>query len=63
MSHEERRTARGARPLSLLILAALALLVASCGGGQRDSDNSTSGTPANAISPNAESQPQAVALS
>ena len=30
MSHEERRTARGARPLSLLVLATLALLVASC---------------------------------
>ncbi|MCA1618924.1 MAG: VWA domain-containing protein [Acidobacteria bacterium] len=33
MSHEERRTARRARPLSLLLLAALALPAASCGGG------------------------------
>jgi Ca-activated chloride channel family protein len=32
MSHEERRTARGARPLSLLLLAAL--LASSCGGGK-----------------------------
>ena len=34
MVHVERRTARLARPLSLLFLAALALLAASCGGGE-----------------------------
>ena len=42
MSHEERRTAHGsakARPLSLLILAALALLAASCGGGDNTNSN------------------------
>jgi Ca-activated chloride channel family protein len=37
MSHVERRTARRARPLSLLFLAALALPAASCGGGQNAS--------------------------
>ena len=34
MGHVERRTAKRARPLSLLVLAALALQAASCGGGQ-----------------------------
>jgi Ca-activated chloride channel family protein len=37
MSHEEQQTARVARPLSLLVLATLALLAPSCGGdGQPD---------------------------
>ena len=33
MGHEERRTARRARPLSLLVIVALAISAASCGGG------------------------------
>jgi Ca-activated chloride channel homolog len=39
MNHEERRTARGARSLSLLLLATLALLVSSCGGSQHSANN------------------------
>jgi Ca-activated chloride channel homolog len=38
MRHEERRTARGARLLSLLLLAAL--LASACGGSGRESANS-----------------------
>jgi Ca-activated chloride channel homolog len=40
MSHVERRTAHGARPVSLLVLAALALSAASCGrDGSRSAEN------------------------
>ncbi|MDT7689140.1 MAG: Ca-activated chloride channel [Acidobacteriota bacterium] len=39
MSHEERRTARKARSLSLLILAALALLGSSCATADRSNEN------------------------
>src|SRR5688572_23447736 len=53
MSHEERRTARAARPLSLLLLASLSLLVSSCGGGHRNAEHAGSGANANTSSANA----------
>src|ERR671939_233246 len=37
MSHVERRTTRTAHPLSLLVLVALALFAASCGGSSHRS--------------------------
>ncbi|HEX8353694.1 MAG TPA: VWA domain-containing protein [Pyrinomonadaceae bacterium] len=46
MGHVERRTPRGARPLSLLVLAALALLASSCGGD--DSNHARPGSSSNA---------------
>ncbi|HEX6184976.1 MAG TPA: VWA domain-containing protein [Pyrinomonadaceae bacterium] len=58
MSHKERRTARGARPLSLLLLATLALLVSSC-DSRRSAEGVGSGPPASANSGSAtlEAQP------
>ena len=47
MSHKERRTARGVRPLSLLLLATLALLASSC-DSRRSAEGVGSGPPANA---------------
>jgi Ca-activated chloride channel family protein len=65
LNYEERRTSRGARPLSLLVLATLALLATSCGGGD-NANHSTSGSHSNANSGATESlttssPPQALA--
>ncbi|HEX8557358.1 MAG TPA: hypothetical protein VF668_04620, partial [Pyrinomonadaceae bacterium] len=49
MSHEERRTPRVARPISLSVLVALALAASSCGGGREAGPTaSRSGANANA---------------
>ena len=56
MSQEERRTSRRARPLSLLFLAALALLAASCGGGSSNVGRTGTTSNANTSAATAETQ-------
>ena len=61
MSQEERRTARRARPLSLLFLAALATFAASCGGGRnaaRSGENAVNANTGVVASPERAAVPQ-----
>ena len=53
MVHEERRTAHGTRPLPLLVLTALALLAASCGGGRDNPNAENVGAPGPGVSADA----------
>ncbi|HEX8501850.1 MAG TPA: VWA domain-containing protein [Pyrinomonadaceae bacterium] len=58
MSHVERRTARGARPLSLLVLVTLALLASACSRAD-DSDVTRPGSQSNANAGAPSAQPEA----
>jgi Ca-activated chloride channel family protein len=57
MSHEERRTAHGARSLSLLILAALALLGSSCATAEKSAPDTAN---AGLTRPMHEARPEAL---